>query len=366
MEEIRCIGCGSILHSNDETKPGFVPSAKLDEVSGEVVCRRCFRLKNYNEVTPLHITHDHYREIISEIGNVDALIVKIIDIFDIEGSMIPQIAKLTNFNDMILVANKVDLLPKSVKESKLKHHLRKIAADHNLKPKEIVLMSAKKNKNLDEVMSVISEYANNRNIYIVGATNVGKSTFVNALLKAYAGSKTDVITVSSSAGTTLDLIQIPFGEQFIIDTPGIINENQLTHYIGVKALKAVTPKKEVKPKGFQLESNQTLFVGGLARIDYVSGEKASFVCYFSEFLTVHRTKLENADHLYETSLYKVLTPPYEGDLVLTLAPHKFTINKANKVDIVLPGLGFITYKGIGKLVVYTPTHIIPYVREALI
>ena len=79
------------------------------------------------------------------------------------------------------------------------------------------------------------------------------------------------------------MIQIPFGEQFIIDTPGIINENQLTHYIGVKALKAVTPKKEVKPKGFQLESNQTLFVGGLARIDYVSGEKASFVCYFSEF-----------------------------------------------------------------------------------
>ena len=112
-----------------------------------------------------------------------ALVVKIIDIFDIEGSMIPQIAKLTNNNDMILIANKVDLLPKSVKESKLKHHLRKIAADHNLKPKEIVLMSAKKNKNLDEVMSVISEYANNRNIYIVGATNVGKSTFVNALLK---------------------------------------------------------------------------------------------------------------------------------------------------------------------------------------
>lgn len=366
MEEIRCIGCGSVLQSEDKSIAGFVPKTKLDEASGEVVCRRCFRLKNYNEVTPLHIDADHYREIISEIGSEDALVVKIIDIFDIEGSIIPQIAKLTNHNDMILLANKTDLLPKSVKEGKLKHHLIKIVADHNLKPKEIVLMSAKKNKNLDETMSVISEYAGDRNIYIVGATNVGKSTFVNALLKAYAGTKHDVITVSSSAGTTLDLIQIPFGKQFIIDTPGIINDNQLTHYIGEKTLKAVTPKKEIKPKGFQLNSDQTLFVGGLARIDYTYGTKASFVCYFSEFLEVHRTKLENADNLYETNLYKVLTPPYEGEEQLTLKPHTFKINRANKVDIVLPGLGFVTYKGIGTIIVHTPEHIIPYVREALI
>ena len=366
MEEIRCIGCGSVLQSEDQHTPGYVPKAKLDEVSGEVICRRCFRLKNYNEVTPLHITSDHYREIISQIGNDDALIVKIIDIFDIEGSIIPQIAKLTNFNDMILVANKVDLLPKSVKENKLKHHLKKIAADNNLKPKDVILMSAKKNKNIDQTMNVISEYAGNRNIYIVGATNVGKSTFVNALLKAYAGTKEDVITVSSSAGTTLDLIQIPFGNHHIIDTPGIINENQLTHYIGPKTLKAVTPKKEIKPKGYQLESDQTLFVGGLARIDYTKGDKASFICYFSEFLNVHRTKLEKADHLLETSVGNVLKPPFKKEELLTLIPHTFKINKANKVDIVLPGLGFVTYKGVGTIKVHTPDKIIPYVREALI
>ena len=214
-------------------------------------------------------------------------------------------------------------------------------------------------------MSVISEHANNRNIYIVGATNVGKSTFVNSLLKAYAGSKADVITVSSSAGTTLDLIQIPFGNQHIIDTPGIINENQLTHYIGPKTLKAITPKKEVKPIGFQLDPSQTLFVGGLARIDYITGTKAGFICYFSEFLNVHRTKLENADHLYETSLYKVLTPPFEGEEQLILKPHTFKINNTDKIDIVLPGLGFISYRGVGTFKVHTPENIIPYVRQAL-
>lgn len=366
MEELRCIGCGSILQSEDQSIPGFVPKSKLAEADEDIICRRCFRLKNYNEVTPLHITADHYREVISQIGNENALIVKLIDIFDIEGSIIPQIAKLTNHNDMIIIANKVDLLPKSVKENKLKHHLLKIFADNNLKPKEVLLMSAKKNKNLDSIIETITEYADGRNMYIVGATNVGKSTFINALLKSYAGTKQDIITVSSNAGTTLDLIEIPYGDQFITDTPGIINDNQITHYISQKTLKAITPKKEIKPQGFQLDSNQTLFIGGLARIDYVKGMKASFVCYLSEFLHVHRTKLEKANQLYETQLYKILTPPYEGDDSLELVPHTFKITKAQKNDIVLPGLGFITYKGIGTIKVYMPKGITPYVREALI
>lgn len=364
MEEIRCIGCGSVIQSENPKDPGYVPQSKVS--NEDIVCRRCFRLKNYNEITPLSITKEDYFNIISEIGNSNSLIVKVIDIFDIEGSLIPQIAKLTNFNDLVIIANKVDLLPKSVKESKLLHHLRKIIADNNLKPLKIFLMSAKKNKNLDEIIEEIEELSDGRDIYVVGATNVGKSTFINALLKSYAGTKEDIITVSSNAGTTLDLIKIPFGEHSIIDTPGLINENQITHYISTKTLRAVTPKKEIKPKSFQLESGQTLYVGALARIDFIKGEKGSFICYFSEFLNVHRTKLENADFLYETSLGNVLAPPFKDEDAFPLKKHNFTIVKGKKYDIVLPGLGFITVKGDMKIAVHTSVHSVPYVREALI
>ena len=364
MEDIRCIGCGATIQSTDVNKPGYVPASKL--TSEDIVCRRCFRLKNYNEVIPVSITKDDYFRIISKIGNKNSLIVMVIDIFDIEGSLIPQIARLTNFNDLIIIANKVDLLPKSVKESKLLHHLKKIIADNNLKPLEIYLISAKKNKNIDEILFDLDDYAQGRDMYVVGATNVGKSTFINSLLKGYAGAKKDIITVSSNAGTTLDLIQIPVGTSNIYDTPGLINDNQITHYISQKTLKAVTPKKEIKPVGFQLEPKQTLFIGGLGRVDFINGDKASFICYFSEFLKVHRTKLENADNLYETSLYKVLTPPFEGDPEFNLESHSFTIKNDKKYDIVFPGLGFITVKGNVKIKVYTLKNTTPYVREALI
>ena len=365
MEELRCIGCGSIIQTADQKKVGYVPASKLTENSDELVCRRCFRLKNYNEVTPTGETEEDFFHIVSEIGKTDSLIVKIIDIFDIEGSMIPQIAKLTNNNDLIVIANKTDLLPQSIKEGKLLHHLRKIVSDNNLKPLDIFLMSALKNKNIDSIISEIMDYANDRDIYVVGATNVGKSTFINSILKAYADAKKDVITVSSTAGTTLDLIRIPIGDNDLIDTPGIINKNQITHYLDEKSIKVITPKKEIKTKGYQLQSEQTLFIGGLARVDFVSGEKTSFVCYFGEFLKIHRTKLSNADELYKNNVGTLLTPTFKEETV-KLKAHNFRLMGHTKHDIVIPGLGFITVKGNMTIKVHVHEALTPYIREALV
>ena len=55
----------------------------------------------------------------------------------------------------------------------------------------------------------------------------------------------------------------------LYDTPGIINHHQMAHYVRNRDLKIITPKKEIKPKVFQLNSEQTLFLGGLARFDFI-------------------------------------------------------------------------------------------------
>ena len=48
-------------------------------------------------------------------------------------------------------------------------------------------------------------------MYIVGTTNVGKSTLINKLIEASVGEK-DVVTTSRFPGTTLDMIDIPLDE----------------------------------------------------------------------------------------------------------------------------------------------------------
>jgi len=366
MEELKCIGCGAVIQSTDNQLPGFIPESKLNDNPENVVCRRCFRLKNYNEITPVKITKDDYVNIISEIGDKDCLIVKIIDIFDVEGTLIPQIRRLTNDNDLLIIGNKMDLLPKSLKRNKLIHNLRKMISDNNLKPVDVLLMSAKKNHFIDETLEVILEYAKNRDVYIVGATNVGKSTFINSLIKANTSLKDDLITVSNVNGTTLNLIKIPFENNFIIDTPGLINDNQITHYLTQKSIDIITPKKEIKPRNFQLNSDQTLFMGGLARIDYIKGEKTGFVCYFNNDLYIHRTKTVNSEKVYEDNIYKLLSPPFSDSEEIKLKRHQFKTYSKTKYDIVFPGLGFITVKENTVIDVYYKDNLTPYVRESIL
>ena len=47
----------------------------------------------------------------------------------------------------------------------------------------------------------------------------------------------------------------------------------MAHYLAKDELKIISPKKEMKPKTYQLNAGQTLFLGALARVDYVKGER---------------------------------------------------------------------------------------------
>ena len=68
----------------------------------------------------------------------------------------------------------------------------------------------------------------------------------------------------------------------------------MAHYLSPKELRLASPQKEIKPKVYQLNEGQTLFLGALARFDYVSGEKQGVVVYLDNNLMIHRTKTENA------------------------------------------------------------------------
>src|SRR5699024_8229328 len=124
---------------------------------------------------------------------------------------------------------------------------------------------------------------------------------------------------------------------------GIVNKQQIEHYVSNKDLKIITPKKEVKARVYQLNSNQSLFFGGLARVDFIKGDKTSFICYFSYELSIHRTKLEKADDLYVNHLGEMLTPPDEDtmDRLPKLTENSFRIEDDGKTDIVFPGLGWV-------------------------
>ena len=111
-----------------------------------------------------------------------------------------------------------------------------------------------------------------------------------------------MITTSRFPGTTLDRIEIPLENgHFLIDTPGIMTDNQLATHLNAKDLELISPKKPLKPATYQLMPGNTLFLAGLGRIDYLKGESTSFTVYVARNMYVHRTKTANADAFYENS-----------------------------------------------------------------
>ena len=83
---------------------------------------------------------------------------------------------------------------------------------------------------IDELLQSINHVRNKDDVYIVGTTNVGKSTLINKLIEQSVGEKD--VTTSRFPGTTLDMIDIPLDEKsFMFDTPGIIQSHQMTKCI---------------------------------------------------------------------------------------------------------------------------------------
>ncbi|CAM5195676.1 CP-type G domain-containing protein OS=Ureibacillus acetophenoni OX=614649 GN=SAMN05877842_102277 PE=4 SV=1 [Ureibacillus acetophenoni] len=366
VEELHCIGCGAVIQTEHPNEVGYTPASSINKET--VICQRCFRLKNYNEIQPVSLTDDDFLRILNGLGEQEGLIVKIVDIFDFNGSWLPGLHRFVGKNPVLLVANKADLLPKSVKPNKVINWLKREAKSLGLQPIDVLLVSAHKGFGMSEVIEAIEKYRKRQNVFVVGCTNVGKSTFINRIIKQVTG-EGNVITTSHFPGTTLDMIEIPLDDgASLYDTPGIINHHQMAHHIDASELKYITPKKEIKPKVYQQNPGQTLFIGALARFDFIQGERSAFTIHVANDLPIHRTKLEKADALYEEHKGELLAPPSKKyiEQLPELVRHEFSI-KEGKTDVVISGLGWVTIQHPNVVVaVHAPKGVEVFKRPSLI
>ncbi len=374
--KIKCMGCGATIQTISPKQKGYIDIDVLEKKKDNFYCKRCFELRNYHKNQKIEISDKDYNQWINKINKDNGLIVFIVDLLDLDGTLPTNLNKIFPGKQILLVANKIDLFPKSFfsirseKEKDIYFQQRlsaqKKVANLYLYLKEldihvvdIVFMSGKSRENIDYLISRINPYLTNthsvRNVYFVGMTNVGKSTILNQIIKHYTD-EDNVITVSNSTNTTLDFIYVPFNENnYFIDTPGLNNMESYISYLDKKTLDTIAPKNVLKPKVFQLNPKQTLFIQGFLQINFISGKKSSFVTYVANQILVHRTKLENSQSFYDEHLDDILLFPTKQERNNLGNRKKLVIefNNLDKgIDISIPGIGFIHIFGEGIMELY--------------
>uniref|UniRef100_A0A8C8VJF5 Nitric oxide associated 1 n=1 Tax=Pelusios castaneus TaxID=367368 RepID=A0A8C8VJF5_9SAUR len=269
---VSCSGCGAELHCRDPAVPGYLPSEKyrralsggpgvqgpLGDSDGPgvqgplggseaqralhgVVCQRCWLLVHHKLALHVQVSREQYRSLVSAAlrspprhGRAP-LVLYMVDLLDLPDSVLPELPELLGVESNILVVgNKVDLLPgdspdylKRLQKELLRSCARvgilpatkdiegQVAGTRSQNLVDVHLISAKTGYGVEKLISKLQHiWKSNGDVYLVGATNSGKSTLFNTLLQSdYCKSKaTEAInraTISPWPGTTLNLLKFP-------------------------------------------------------------------------------------------------------------------------------------------------------------
>ena len=327
--KLTCFGCGCELQNTNPSLTGYTP--KPIGKDGTVLCQRCYRLQHYGETKEEAVVMPNYKEIFSKSMKKHNLIIYVVDLFAFESSIVRDVHPFIKDNPILVVANKRDVLPKSVDDNKLKQFVF--------------------------------------DVYMIGASSVGKSSLINALLKIYKNETKTMISTSPYPGTTVDTISVPLDNKTkLFDTPGVIVPSSIFASVETNAMKYIIPRTEIKPKTFQLNSKQSLIVGGIARFDFEKTGKTNCTLYVSNEVDVHRCKLSKANSVFESLVSKENIHPISASInsIEKLERHEVVLPET-KVDIYISGYCWLSLEGKNQtIVIWAPSGVDVVVRQCKI
>lgn len=364
----KCLGCGIELQCDDENKPGYVPEKAMAE-RGKVVCKRCFKIKNYGEYIPLSLEKEDYEKEVKAVLPKSDVVLFVVDIIELEASLDESIIKLIKNKPIILVVNKIDIIPREMNASKTAIWLKERMESYKLKILDVALVSNISKYGVNGIIRKLNHfYKNGATAVVLGTTNVGKSTLINNFF-----AKDKYITVSKYPGTTLKFIKnrIPDTKITLIDTPGIIPKGRISDMVCAECNLKIVPSKKVVCKRVKFANGRVLMFGGLLSMENIGENELNPIVdvFGSVDVNIHETNVEKATEVISGNSTKFYTIPCEtcADKYYSqqFKEQEFEIKQGE--DFVIKGVGWIAVRrGPLKIKVKAPSDTGFVIRESFI
>jgi len=339
-----CSGCGANLQLKDKNLPGY-----FDKPT-DIYCRRCFRLAKYGEYRLPKIEIDYLR-LIKQANIEKAKIILFVDGFHIYTSLYHKFINSIN-TDLVLAINKLDSLPASIKLDRYAKIITDYIGD---KKYQLYFVSSSDGSYKNIIDNEISSFE--RNIYLLGSSGVGKSTFANYFLKHYKNDTTKLITTSRFLHNTISLIKIPLSEHnYLIDTPGFLRNSSYSTSLDNYDVISLSNISKVKETIYQLKTDESLIFDH--SIALVALDNITIQCYFNE-INIDKLKAKSIRDNFDKYNKNMAVDYFES-----LIEKEFLLD--GHTDLVIVGLGFISSNRASKFKLYLPANIEIVLRERVI
>lgn len=357
----KCYNCGAVLQSTDPSKEGYVSKEVLENGSQNFLfCNKCFEIERFQPKTNEPLVGEDLLTIVKDAKAKDALLVYVINLFSFEASFSRKINEIINGMNILVVANKFDLMPEGTNEDETREYVaHRFRADGvKIDRDNIVLANAFDDDTARSIIAQIYELKNGKDVYIIGTKLAGKTTLVDSFLRVYKNLSQGNIVSQDYPGTTSRVLQLPMSSRttmYVI--PSIPNNNSILYNLDANATKKIYVTEPVEYRDVSLKEDEVIYFGGMSFIELVEGKKTSIRCYFSNDVQIKKRSNRKCEEIFVKEINKKAIKPYclRVKTVKDLDVFEIKITESNYRDIGIQGLGWFNFLAKGQTFrIYVP------------
>ncbi len=325
-----CLGCGCLLDSDNEKQ----------------LCYRCFQLKHYNRLVVDESLINNQLTYLDDLDDRFSNVYLVTDLFSLSHDI--QYFAQHKIQKLNVIVNKMDLLPKSFNFTLTDELIKKTFLKANLKVNKVLYTSIYNKNNMEALNDFMAHHHKLPNV-LLGYSDVGKSSLINALLGLnHIEDQMCLTSCYINTTNTIKIFELP--DYQLVDYPGIYDQGNILNYLEPNDIKKVIDYKFARPYQLQMYQSQRIYIEDLATIDVIleDGVRSSLSLYVSPILKIKRKNLSQQISLVNDQAQ--IHYLNQNDAWKT---YEFELNPKNyKTDFLIYGLGLVViHKGACKVIV---------------
>ena len=357
----RCYNCGAVLQSNDPTKEGYVSKEVLENGSQNFLfCNKCFEMERFQPKTNEPVVSEDLLTIVKDAKKKDALLVYVINLFSFEAGFSRKINEIISGMNILVVANKFDLMPKGTNEEETREYVahRFRAEGVHVEKDNIALANAFDDDTAHTIIAQIYELKNGKDVYIIGSKLAGKTTLIDSFIRVYKNLSQSNIVSEIYPGTGSRVLQLPMSSRTTLyEIPDIPYNNSILYGLDAANTKRVYVTKPVEYTDITIREDEVLYFGGMAFLELVDGKRTQLRCYFNDGMQFKRHSNKKCEENFVKAIAKKAVKPYCSKIksVKDLDVFEIKVTESNYRDIGIQGLGWFNFLAKGQTFrIYVP------------